>query len=168
MFCLGSYFHGNLKPPPHEDIAGADGVREKGLHRFFAPLTSHTVHISRDTSEVSHSSKNVGLSRFINFTGDVHDQMSGYFQPWMTPMFSVRKVCHVKRYLDVPLETSKWLGSIGYNLVRINGVYWGYNGITHLVTFFPTFLGHPSRAKLRKTKMERKVIEVDGFDDFFF
>ena len=37
--------------------------------------------------------------------------------------------------LDVQLEVSKWLGSVGYNLL-INGVYWGYNPLilTNLLT----------------------------------
>ena len=45
--------------------------------------------------------------------------------------------------LDVPLDVNKWLGSMGYNLLR-NGIYWGYNLL--ILTFDPNFLGHPSRS----------------------
>ena len=46
-----------------------------------------------------------------------------------------------KTYLDVRLEVSKWLGSMGYNLL-IAGVYWGYNPLILSTYYLPT--GHPS------------------------
>ena len=40
--------------------------------------------------------------------------------------------CLISRLLGCPRKFSKWLGSMGYNLL-INGIYWGYNPLTNLL-----------------------------------